>query len=295
MSLAKLTHYLNPITAYARQRSPLAFTLGLALALFSAGMQHGDISGLLFLRGWLSMSLLLFLIRLSDDLCDIPVDKLKHPERLLCLPDAPLRQIHIARLALALLLLLLQLPNLQALVFCALSLASFAVFFRLKPKLPTLVHVSLLNASLGLFPLYAALWLHQHIGPAALWMALFFTLGGIAHDLSHSVPDEARPRTPGSHGELEQLKPALLAYLALAAFVLAALAGFQLYRLQLAGLAFASTLGLMLAVVLVLALRLIAKPCEARAKPFYVLGFAFFLLPGLVQVVSVNVLTLFNF
>lgn len=74
---------LKIIGLYSRERSPAGLTLLIAALLLTSVMKelpHPTIA----LIAILIAALMLFLIRLSDDLCDVDIDRIAHPERLLC-------------------------------------------------------------------------------------------------------------------------------------------------------------------------------------------------------------------
>jgi hypothetical protein len=261
-------------------------TLLVSAILFSGGVRSVEVDPLLVLRGAAASFLFLFVIRLSDDLCDVEVDRATHPERLLCSNPEALRQLRGVRWGLAALALLLLVPRWEALGLVAASLLLFAGFFLVKHRLPPLAQAALLNASLFPFPALASLLLRGEAGPAELLLGAFFWLGGFAHDCSHclldleDVPPEALP-------PINRIDQRLLAWISLAAFLLAAALGFALVGAGWAGAGFGACLALTTGVVLALEWRLIRRPGAATAKPFYVFGFAFFLLPALAEVVTV--------
>jgi|GEM_PF-2299054 len=274
---------------YSQERSPLMVISLIAIVLFGAGIQTASVTIGLFLKGWLSMAIFLFLIRLSDDLCDLPSDRITHPGRVLCSDDINLNQVNLARATLAIFLLALQLPNMQALMFLAVSLAICVLFFQVKPKLPTLVHVGLLNSTLFIFPVYCALLLFETVGLGQLIFGLFFWSGGFAHDLAHSLVDEEKTK-PEQIRAINRINQRFLAVLSLVLFITASGFGFLLYRIQYAGGLFLFVLIVCLLIILYLETQLIKHPDKSTARPFYVRGFLFFLLPALGHLIAVTIL-----
>ncbi|MET1077841.1 MAG: UbiA family prenyltransferase [Pseudomonas sp.] len=269
---------VHAVLLYARERSPLLLTALLSLLLFAAGLHDFAVEPLLFFRGWLSMCLLLFLLRVSDDICDIPLDRLAHPERALCSGRAPLNRINAFRALAVLCLLGLQIGHPAALLLVTLTLVFFSLFFRFKPDLHPLLHTALLDGALGLFPLYAGLLLYGEIGTAQLLMGAFIWLGALAHDYAHSVPDR-RDSAVQRLNAITRVEPALLACLSLLLFVLSAGVGLRLACSNGLPWGFLGGLLLMTPLILRLEYRLLRRPCAETAKPFYITGFLFFLVP----------------
>lgn len=270
--------------AYSKERSPFLFVLVLSLLLFTPGV-HSFPSFLTYFVGLISMALFLFLIRLSDDICDIPIDRVTHPERFLCGQHVSIKKLNQFRILAIFCLLLLQGFNLPALIFVCLTIIIFGVFFLVKPSLPTLIHTALLNASLAVFPLYAGVYIDNAISSYHLLTGLFFWVGGFAHDLSHSVQN-----TQGVHQEklnpINRINQRYLARLSLVFFIIATAVGFYMYYTELVGIVFLAVLLIMFVAMLILEIRLIKNPNEGNAKPFYFFGFLYFLLPSFAHLLS---------
>jgi 4-hydroxybenzoate polyprenyltransferase len=269
---------LQDVLLFARERSPFAVIAVLSLLLFSAGLTQFPVSATLFFSGWLTMFLFLFLVRLSDDICDIPIDRITHPERGLCSGAINLTRINRFRVVAVLVMLALQGLQLPALIFIATVLALFAVFFVLKPRLPTVVHVVLLNGSLAVFPLYCGVLFGGQLSEFHLLMGLFVWVGGVAHDFSHSLLD-TRGVPPQQLNPINRINQHALAWWSLLLFAVSAGAGSMLVLRQHTQWGFAACLIVVCCILVPLIRRLIAQPSAATAKPFYVFGFVFFLLP----------------
>lgn len=270
----------NAVLIYAKERSPLAFTAILSLLLFAAGLKNFDVHPALFLSGWLSMFIFLFMIRLSDDICDIPIDSITHPQRALCSGLSPLQTMNRFRLLAIALFLALQLGHPGALLFAGLTLLFFGVFFKLKPGLHPLVHTTLLNASLCIFPVYSGLLLYGEITQFHLLMGGFFWLGGLAHDYSHSLLD-TRDSAPETLNPINRIDQGFLAKLSLLLFLVSGALGLLLAYSNGLPWGFLGGLVLMLVLMLRLEYKLIRHPSQETAKPFYIFGFLFFLVPVL--------------
>lgn len=269
---------LNAVLIYAKERSPLAFTATLSLLLFAAGLKNFDVHPLLFLSGWLSMFIFLFMIRLSDDICDIPIDSITHPERALCSGLSPLKIMNRFRLLAIALFLALQLGHPGALLLSLFALLFFGLFFKLKPGLHPLVHTTLLNFSLCMFPVYSGLLLYGEISRFHLLMGGFFWLGGLAHDYSHCLMD-TRESAPETLNPINRIDQDFLAKLSLVLFLISGLLGFILAYSNGMPWGFLGCLILMLVLMIRLECKLIRHPSLETAKPFYIFGFLFFLVP----------------
>lgn len=275
---------LKDVLTYAKERSPVPFILVLSGVLFASGFTGLELPVVLLAQGWATLFLLLFMIRLSDDICDIPIDSITHPERVLCSGAVSLVRINRFRVLAVVLMLALNITQPAALVMVAASIVALAVFFWLKPRLPTLVHVALLNFLLFLFPVYSGLLLEGAITPFHLGMGLFIFLGALAHDFSHSLLD-IRDIPPDRLAPLNRFNQRRLAWLSLALFLISAACGALLVG-PWSGWGFAGCLALMVVIMLYLQARLIRHPSAETAKPFYIFGFLFFLLPILGHVVD---------
>lgn len=279
----------NPLTVlnhYARERCPPVLLGALSLALFFAGVSHFPVAPLDAARGWLSMVLFLLLVRLSDDVADIPIDRLTHPQRFLCAADKP--TLHIVRwlqLSAAGALVLLQVPRADASAFIVVTTIIYACFFMLKHRFPIIVQALMLNSALAVFPVYGELLLMGQITGFSLLMGLFFWLGGIAHDFSHCLMD-ATGMDADQLNPINRVNQKHLAIWSLIIFSASGSIGVLLYRLQYTGPLFLTALLIGIAAMLYLEIPLIRKPSIKTAKPFYWFGFVFFLLPALTHQVE---------
>jgi len=269
---------LHDVLIFARERSPFVVVAVLSLLLFSSGLTQFDVNTLSICSGWLTMFLFLFLVRLSDDICDIPIDRITHPERGLCSGKIHLGRINRFRTLAVVIMLVLQAQHLPALLFVVASLAFFALFFYLKPRLPTVVHVVILNFSLAIFPAYCGVLFNDQLSGFHLLMGLFVWLGGLAHDFSHSVLD-TRGIPVETLNPINRINQKALAWWSLLLFLLSATVGATLVIQHKASWGFAVCLALACGILVPLMQRLITNPSAKTAKPFYIFGFVFFLLP----------------
>lgn len=279
----------NPLTVlnhYARERCPPALLGTLSLVLFFAGVSHFPVAPLDAARGWLSMVLFLLLVRLSDDVADIPIDRITHPQRFLCAVNEPTLQIvRWLQLCLAGVLVLLQVPRADASAFIVVTTIIYACFFALKRRFSIITQALMLNSALAIFPVYGELLLMGQITGFSLLMGLFFWLGGIAHDFSHCLMDttglDANQLNP-----INRVNQKYLAAWSLIIFSVSGSIGLLLYRLQYTGPLFLTALLIGIIAMLFLEVPLIRKPSKKTARPFYWFGFVFFLLPALTHLIE---------
>lgn len=266
------------ILIYQRERSPLPFVFLLATLMFCSGMRNFDVEINEIFTGALTVSVFLLFVRLGDDIADIDIDRLTHPERALCDGRINIRRMHHFTVFMAFVMLLLQWGRTDCAGMIGLAVVLCGVFFQKKKHFNAWVNVVLLNATLMLFPVYAGLLLYGEVSLFHWLMGAFFWAGGIAHDLSHCILDEV-PVGRRAINPINRIPGTLLAKVSLAMFFVSATLGAILFMSGDVGVWFALMLMVTSAFILLLEYRLIRQPCSRTAKPFYTLGFAFFLLP----------------
>ncbi|WP_428240146.1 UbiA family prenyltransferase [Gynuella sp.] len=286
---------LKALYLYSRERCPPAILLVIAVTLSISVLDDCD-SVLSISALFISATLFLFLIRLSDDICDLPIDRVAHPERLLCRDQNNLRKLKQFRLLTIPLIFFITLPTAKDTVLTAVFLLSVLLvcwlFFVYKPKLPTLVHTFLLNGSLTLPPLHSSLLIKGYIDTFAMYMAIYLWLGSFAHDLSHSLVD-VRQTSIKKIKPLNRISQTGLAILSLVSFSACAATGVLMYEKKFAEPAFLILLLINFFIMFYLEFLLIKKPDHSTSKPFYIFGFVFFLSPVLAGIASKIIKTTF--
>ena len=246
----------------------------------TSGLPDIELSSMRFFSGFATMFVFLFLVRLSDDICDIPIDKITHPERALCSGNSVLKHANLFRVFSVIFMLSLQFMSARALALIGLVLIVYFIFFIIKPKLPVLLHTIILNSTLAIFPIYSSIILYEKISNFHLLLGVFFWLGGLAHDFSHSLIDTNKV-TPQELNPINQIDQRLLAIFSLILFLIASTVGAVMAYLSFTGLAFSICLIITTIIIMALEAKLISNPSEEAAKPFYIMGFIYFLLPSL--------------
>ncbi|AJQ97177.1 UbiA family prenyltransferase [Gynuella sunshinyii] len=278
---------LKALYLYSKERCPSAILLVISVIL-SISVLDGPDSVLSISALLISATLFLFLIRLSDDICDLPIDRVAHPERLLCRDQTSLRKLKQFRLLTIPVIFFITLPAAEDTLLTAAFLLSVLLmcwlFFLYKPTMPTLVHTLLLNGSLAFFPLHSSLLIKGYINSFAMYMAMYFWFGSVAHDLSHSLVD-IRQITIDKIKPLNRINQNYLAFSSLVFFSASTITGFLLYVLKMVEPAFFYLLLINFSIVLYLEYHLIKKPNQQTAAPFYVFGFIFFLTPVLAEII----------
>lgn len=265
------------VRLFLKERFPPAVTLPLTFVLFAGPASLTFMSWPQALAGWLTVFLGLFCLRMADDLSDLETDRVAHPERVLASGKISEKSLK-AFIGLAsgvIFLLNFRGPELALVAAAALFYGLY--FMGVKKRLPIIWRAFWSNAVFALVPLYV-LRLGGGLRGGHWWLAAFVWLGAVAHEWAHNVrgPGEALPGPPG-YSEL--LGPRLSATVALGLFLLAAGCGFMSWW----GLGRPPAFGLLLLGTFLkvghLGGKLLREPSASRARPFYVFGFVFFLLP----------------
>jgi 4-hydroxybenzoate polyprenyltransferase len=235
--------------------------------------------------GVVTVFLMLLSLRIADDLDDIDKDRRSHPERGLPSGRIGARPLRRAGAWLAVLTLLLNISEPARLLFLCILSAHYLLYFgRLKRALPRLVRPFASNLIFGGAVVYAVTptssWaaLTLSVLRVAPWLGLFSWLGAVAHEYAHNVMPPAADRAdgPGYATILGARGTALAASLL---FLGAAAAGGALWLALERPEAFGCTLLVTSAALAFLLVRLVARPTPELARPLYVAGMAFFLLP----------------
>jgi len=252
-------------------------TVPLSAVLFVApySLARFEVSEAAF--GLLNVFLFLLLVRMQDDLSDIAIDRITHPERGLvsgAINPGNLRLCVVIGTGIVLVL------NYFAHLFLpvlAMGLV-YAVFYSLKERIPLPLHPIFVNAVFFFIPLYAGLIVHGSAGWTYVLLGLFIWTAVIAHDFAHSVhgPTESPADVASLSNTLGARESAITA---LCAFVLAGLIGVSFWTQSGRPPLFSIVLTATFLYILFLGIRLVRTPAIANARPFYISGFAFFLLP----------------
>ena len=282
---------LKDLFRYTRERSPLWLVTLIGAVLYTAGVTQWNFSVGRYFVGLVTMIIYLTLLRLSDDICDIPVDRRNHPERLLvsgAVNVAVLKKIRWIGIAMVFVIHLfypgvMVYPKVMALF--AVVLLFYGIYFAIKSSLSLHLQLAMLNLYLFVFPVYAGLFLNNHLGTYHLLMGLFFWLGGMAHDYSHAIVD-TQTIPPDKAIPINLVNQRRLAIVSLLFFLMGSALGAYFYTDEQVGIYFLAALLFNLIVMLILEARLISNPSEDSAKPFYVFGFLFFLLPAAAHIVQ---------
>jgi len=268
---------LSDIGRFIKERFPLPVALPLTLILFAgpASVSPPGLGGAIF--GWVNTFLALLCLRMADDLTSLPTDKISHPER--GLPAGRLEARNLRNfLALAVSAMVLWQVNIPAMLAAIGTVIFYVLFFRdFKEKLPLLTRPFFSNIIFAVIPCYAGI-MGGNLTPAHLWLAVFIWLAAVAHELAHNVHGPLETDL-GLADYVESIGARSTAALAL---VLFALAGFFAFLAWLS-LARPWVFGLLLVLTAAhlgfLGAKLIREPEYENARPFYVAGFTFFLVP----------------
>lgn len=271
------------LRVFADERAPIGVTLGLSFGLCVGpwAMTGGD--GPVLLRVVVIVFLVLFVLRIADDVRSLDHDRIASPERVLPAGRISMPALVAGAAVLFAAALLLSVPRLSlALGLLALY---YAGYYALGEQIPVVVRPVLVNAVFLTIPACVGL-----VGGDVRWrgvvmLGLFFWLSAVGHDYAHAV--HAAGESPAGVQTCSQaLGPRLTAGVGLACYVGGCAAGLLAVRgapalgggnwpLYLVGLT------ALFAHVAYLLVRLIAHPSRARARRLYVSGFACFAVPSL--------------
>lgn len=267
----------SDLLQFTRERFPVTVTMPLSAVLFAAPFSLSSFAISEAAFGLLNVFLFLLLARMQDDLSDIAIDRTTHPERSLvsgAINPSNLRLCLIIGTGIVLVL------NYFAHLFLPVITMIFvyAIFCYLKQWIALPLHPIFVNAVFFFIPLYAGLIAPGSAELSHILLGLFIWAAVIAHDFAHSVhgPTESSADVASFSSILGSRGSAITA---LCAFVLAGLIGLSFWIQSGRPLLFSILLTTTFVYILFLGIRLVKMPNIANAKPFYVYGFAFFLLP----------------
>ena len=268
------------LIAFIRERFQPKATIPLSLLVFSAPYAMAPGSAIHFLVGTVSTFSALLCLRVADDIASVQTDALHHPQRGLVSGRISSPRLAMVMAALLVGLVLINLwSGVRALGLLAMAVF-YLLYFGMKTRLHVLVRPLFSNLVFMFVPVYAATVDDPAVFRQALFMGLFAWIAAVAHEYGHSVQAAGEgPTDAETYSNL--LGSRNNAVLAAAGFGIAAMMG-VLFWYQ----AGRPRLFLMVLVMVTfhlgwLSVRLIHNPCKAKAKPFYVFGFTFFLLPYL--------------
>ncbi|NNG00035.1 MAG: UbiA family prenyltransferase [Desulfobacteraceae bacterium] len=258
---------------YLRERCPLPVMGLMAVMLNTAPAMISNLPWVTAVRHGLSIFIGLIMLRMVDDLADLPVDRLKHPGR--GLVTGEIQKELLRRVAMAgIVLLLLLNPDLVHIAgFVGIGIF-YGAFYKFKKYIPIWWHPLMVNIIFMLIPVYAGGTMSRPF----VYLAVFVWLGAVAHDFAHSAHDfNGGEQDPvGSLGRTASRRAALLG---VSGFGIASVAGLIFWIDSGRPWGFLFTLALMCVVILRPAVRLVRQPDAQNAGLFYVRGFLFFLMP----------------
>ncbi len=252
-------------------------TLPLSFILVAAASKFSDLSNKEFFTAWISAFCILFILRAVDDLTDIHVDKTCHPERLLVSGKINQRKFINALLFTGGLVFCLNFREKVPLFITGLMLL-YALIFYYKSTIPAVFRIPLINVIFLILPIYVGVTGYSTSWTPLILLGLFIWISTIAHDIAHSIHERTAVIVDTS-SLLINANPRQGALLATTMFMIAAGVGFLFWWCIGQPLLFIMLLGTTLAQVFYLSIKLIRNPHFATARPFYIYGFTFFLIP----------------
>ena len=268
---------LKDLREFVRERFPLTVSLPLTLILFAGPASLSSLNPPAWICGWVSTFLALLCLRIADDLTDIETDKITRPQRGLSSGRIMPGNLKVAVAAGLAVILLINLPTGSSLLV-AVVMISYGLYFQVaKSHVPLLIRAPLSNGIFGLLPCYSGLLNHNLLGSQFL-LGLFVWLAAVGHEWAHNVHRD-EDSMPGLAGYSQAVGPRRSALVAGLLFALAALCAWLAW-VQIGQPPLFGVLLLLTSIHLgVLSSKLVQNPCYLNAKPFYIFGFTFFLLP----------------
>jgi len=266
---------------FASERYPTVVALPVALCACLGPYAVAGGGWSVLVRVVVTTFLVLFALRIVDDIVSVEEDEKTNPSR--ALPSGRVDIQMLARGAVAL--------TGAALVcgfgWLSLGLAVLGLyyvgFFLCIRHVSVILKPWFVNIVFFAIPIQLSWIQGRHAGLFLCTFGVFFWLTAVGHDFAHSVhaPGESHGDTPSAS---EILGPRRAALVGLACYVGAFAAGATLaYGLpgyRPIPILFSLGLALMFVRVCVLLIELIAHPCVERARRLYVGGFAFLLVPS---------------
>ena len=160
---------------------------------------------------------------------------------------------------------------------------AYAAFFSVQQRIPVVARPPLLNAVFLVIPCFAGLLRGYGPVPSLLVLGAFFWLSAVGQDYAHAVHGEGE-----SHPEVLTVArawgPRRTAVVGLGCYVVALAVGSSLVVLRPTDgwrmLPYLFGLVLCFVALAPLLVQLIIEPCRKRARPLYVGGVVFFLVPS---------------
>lgn len=273
---------MKDITRFISERFELKGSLPIALILYGGiSVTMGGLSLGHFVRGWAAVWLSLLALRIFDDLGSIEVDALSKPDRGLVSGRINPTALKAWGACLPFLVALLFFSKIMTFAVLIMTLY-YTAYFIGRRWLPLLLKPMGSNLFFLCLPSLMSLWLLGEWLASTVILGLFCWIAAFAHDYVHDIRDESEPQPPvpdytsvwGSF---------YTSLLATACYGFAALLGILYFLFGGFHIGFLLPLLFVSAWLFVLLVKLINKPCVKNSKPFYIAGYAFFLLPLLGQ------------
>ncbi len=265
------------IVEFIKERFQPKATVLISIILFSAPFLTVTRNSTNYFSGVMTTFIILLTIRIADDLTSLDEDKSHHPQRGLVSGRIDRKALiwSLSYLGVFICILNLSAKQIGILTFIFIY---YALFFFFRTKTSLLLKPFFSNAIFLVLPFYAT---GSHIlneNPRILFLGLFLWAGAIAHEYSHNVHDlEEKTEYEKTYSTL--LGPRNAAILSLILFLSSFLFGVLFWYFTGKSYFFICTLVLLTLHMLYHYQKIIKKPCDKNAQPFYIFGFTYFLLP----------------
>ncbi len=268
---------LKALRSFLDERFPLKVGIPVALVLFGAPASLLGLDKLRLGVGLISCFLALLSLRIVDDISDMVLDVVAHPERGLVSGKIPVKRLE-AFVAVSLILILVLNSVFASFWLICFGASLYLAFYKQKKRVPLVLQPFLVNLVFLLIPIYSGLLKGESDLKNLLLMGLFVWTGAVAHDFAHSVHglDEAvfKVETFSS-----VLGPKRSARWAIFLYGFSVIFGILFWILADAGSVFVVSLAIMSFIISFQCTRLYFNPKRFMARRLYVSGFLFFLIP----------------
>ncbi len=248
----------------------------LAVILFSTPFATVTKNHINYFSGLISAFLIFLALRMADDLTSISEDRITHSKRGLVSGKINIQELWWSLTFLLILIFFIAFLNYQ-ISFILILLLYYGLFFCLKNHIPIFVSPFLSNFIFLFLPYFATNTLELGVNKI-LYLGLFLWTSAIAHEFSHNAYDSAK-KTVNIKRYSNFIGSRNTAILSLVIFVCSLIFAVLFWNLSKRPVLFICILIPTTFQMLYLYYKLIRFPSQRNAKPFYVFGFAFFLLP----------------
>ncbi|MBI4734113.1 MAG: UbiA family prenyltransferase [Rubrobacteridae bacterium] len=306
MDMSKRIGSIKEISVFVKERYPLKVTIPLSCILFFAPFFLGytkqihlvdwglfdlkavNISPLdmkIVIAGWFILFMSLLCLRIADDLSDIEKDRKDNKDRALVTGRTSKSSITVfliislAMIVVMCFFIYFQTGSLVGISLAIGTISFYLLFFiKLKKSISILVRSFLSNLFFFLLPVcVTTLFSGTMIDNEHIYLGMFIYLAVVAHEWAHNVGADDEPVQSGEYSKLIGARKS--AVVASILFLLSMLSGWIFWHVSGTPMVFGLLLAGTSCHLLLKCIGLIKHPSCRYARPFYIYGFTFFLIP----------------